>query len=91
MLLAIVLEIHFLMPVWKTSLDNWKNWSALNWREESEPGGDSSEDEDDDRIEAMLVGACSHSSTAGPSTMPSNRDSLLLLDPDLHDFVLVIF
>ena len=71
--------------------------------EGSEPGGDSSEDEDDDRIEAMLVGAYSHPSTAGPSTMPSNRDSLLLLDPDFnrklfslasssyHDYVLVIF
>ena len=70
--------------------------------EGSEPGGDSSEDEDDDRMEAMLVGAYSHPSTAGPSTMPSNRDSLLLLDPDLdnklfslasssyHDYVLVI-
>ena len=71
--------------------------------EGSEPGGDSSEDEDDDRIEAMLVGAFSHPSTAGPSTMPSNRDSLLLLDPDFnskllslasssyHEYVLVIF
>ena len=28
---AIVLEIHFLMPVLRTSLDNWKNKSALNW------------------------------------------------------------
>ena len=42
------------------------------------------EDEDDDRIEAMLVRAYSHPSTDGPSTMPSNRDSLLLLDPDLN-------
>ena len=51
--------------------------------EGSEPGGDSSED-DDDRIEAMLVGGYTHPSTAGPSTIPSNRDSLLLLDPDLN-------
>ena len=41
-------------------------------------------DEDDVRIEAMLVGAYCHPSKAGPSTMPSNRDSLLLLDPDLN-------
>ena len=51
----------------------------------------------------MLVGACSHPPTCGPSTMPSNRDSLLLLDPDLtsklysltsssyHNYVLLIF
>ena len=52
--------------------------------EGSKPGGVSSEDEDDDSIEAMLVGAYSHPLTAGPSTMPSNRGSLLLLDPDLN-------
>ena len=52
--------------------------------ERSEPGGDSSEDEDDDRIEAMLVGVYSRPSIAGPSTTPSNRDSQLLLDPDLN-------
>ena len=41
--------------------------------EESEPGGDSSEDEDDDRIESILVGTYRHQLTSGPSTIPSNR------------------
>ena len=49
--------------------------------EGSEPEGDSNEDEDDDRIDTMLVGAYCHPSTAGPSTRLSNRDCLLLLDP----------
>ena len=61
------------MPVSKPSLDNWRNRNASQDSEGSEPGGDSSEDEDDDRIESILVGAYSHPLTAGPSTMPSNR------------------
>ena len=45
----------------------------------SQAGGDSSENEEDERIEAMLLGAVSHLSTAG-----TERNSLLLLDPDLN-------
>ena len=58
--------------------------SELDSDDGSDPGGHYSEDEDEERIEAMLAGAYGHSSTAGPSTVPSERNSLLHLDPDLN-------
>jgi len=59
--------------------------SELDDDDRSEYGGDSCDEEDDHRIEAMIVEAYNHPSTvAGPSTLPSERDSLLQLDPDFN-------
>ena len=46
--------------------------------------GHDSDSEEENRVESLLAGAYNLHSSAAPSIMPAERDSLLLHDPDMN-------
>ena len=79
-----MLEINHLVPIWITFFGRVEEeWLEVD-SDDLHSFGHDSDSEEKNRVEFLLAGAYNLHSSAAPSIMPAERDSLLLLDPDMN-------